>query len=262
MKYLDFQCGTELPLQIVIGGHDLTFFTQRYILFHTENAWNGLVNLAHYREIVLNATAVLIYSYAHFDFINYLGRTDGVFVIPMYSISLNQKIINESTILDKKLNDILYLAASSSPRRDVVFKKLLFRAESDGITVISPNLRMYNYYKIDLSDPNIKDIVSYHSKILFNIHQHEESVLEVHRINSMLSMGVCVVSEFSITDSELDADYADTVYFGVDFEEMYDIAKGLLSNTDELKKCCIQSLVKYRLLMTSTDNLLDAIFSS
>eukprot|EP00597_Dinobryon_sp_UTEXLB2267_P008516 CAMPEP_0170091718 /NCGR_PEP_ID=MMETSP0019_2-20121128/25246_1 /TAXON_ID=98059 /ORGANISM="Dinobryon sp., Strain UTEXLB2267" /LENGTH=206 /DNA_ID=CAMNT_0010311749 /DNA_START=404 /DNA_END=1021 /DNA_ORIENTATION=+ len=206
MKYLDFQCGTELPLQIVIGGHDLTFFTQRYILFHTENAWNGLVNLAHYREIVLNATAVLIYSYAHFDFINYLGRTDGVFVIPMYSISLNQKIINESTILDKKLNDILYLASS--------------------------------YYKIDLSDPNIKDIVSYHSKILFNIHQHEESVLEVHRINSMLSMGVCVVSEFSITDSELDADYADTVYFGVDFEEMYDIAKGLLSNTDELKKCC------------------------
>jgi hypothetical protein len=44
------------------------------------------------------------------------------------------------------------------------------------------------------------------SRVILNIHHDEESVLEVHRINYLLSLGKCVVSERS-DDLELDAAY-------------------------------------------------------
>ena len=58
-----------------------------------------------------------------------------------------------------------------------------------------------------------RDRVMMRSKVIINIHTNEDSSLEVHRINYLLSIGKIVVSERSLNDQELDSVYEDVVIF-------------------------------------------------
>eukprot|EP01036_Dinobryon_divergens_P024899 gene24899-33390_t len=98
------------------------------------------------------------------------------------------------------------------------------------------------------------------SKIFFNFHSSsDESVLETHRMNNLLSLGVCIISEYSQIDPDLDAEYEDTIYFYSTFEEMYSMVKKLLADDAMLRECYKKSLDKFSKLMTDTDGLVAAI---
>jgi hypothetical protein len=76
------------------------------------------------------------------------------------------------------------------------------------------------------------------SALVLNIHTDDRSVLEAHRINSLLQMGCCVVSERS-DDAVLDARYATAVRFVAagDRTAMSTMVRELLGNELELHRC-------------------------
>ena len=75
------------------------------------------------------------------------------------------------------------------------------------------------------------------SRLVLNIHTDEHSVLEAHRINYLLSLGRCVVSERS-DDLVLDARYAAGLRFvGSEPGDMQTTVRALLSNATALKEC-------------------------
>ena len=105
-----------------------------------------------------------------------------------------------------------------------------------------------------------REYLSAQSKIFFNFHSSSgESVLETHRINNLLSLGVCVVSEYSQVDPDLDAVYEDTIYFRSSFEEMYDMVKELLADDAMLRGCYKKSIDTFSRIMGDTDGLVSAI---
>lgn len=64
------------------------------------------------------------------------------------------------------------------------------------------------------------------ARIVLNLHYHPKASLEIHRINYVLAIGACVVSEPS-SDAELDREYADMVLFAD-------------SESDALVQCCLK----------------------
>ena len=249
-------------VQISIGGDGLHILTKRYILFHTENRWGRFSQLSHYNHIVRHAAAVLVYSSAHMKDIRRIGREDGIFLIPMYSKTVHstqvKNAIRHHREFDTIPNDLLALM-SLSERRQSVLNQLLVASFEDNITIIVPNQKMEIVKQIQFSDIQTRDFLSLQSKIFVNIHQHHESVLETHRVNNLLSLGVCVVSEHSYVDHRLDAEYQDTVYFFTTFEELYATVKELLSNESMLRNCYKKSLEKFNELMSDTDGLVEAL---
>jgi hypothetical protein len=67
------------------------------------------------------------------------------------------------------------------------------------------------------------------SKVVLNVHQDDRSALESHRINNMLALGKCIVSERSV-DPALDAEYErdGAVVFVDDLGEIFHIVRDLL----------------------------------
>ena len=53
-----------------------------------------------------------------------------------------------------------------------------------------------------------RDFYIQHSKVIINIHTEEGSALELHRVNYLLSLGKCVISERSDVSVELENAYA------------------------------------------------------
>jgi hypothetical protein len=91
-----------------------------------------------------------------------------------------------------------------------------------------------------------RDILVLRSKVVYNIHTDDDSVLEVHRVNYLLSLGKCVISERGPNDVDLDMEYADAVIFVDSIDEMYGISEYLLLHPAELAECEERSVRKYQ----------------
>jgi hypothetical protein len=264
---LDYHCPGSL-VQISIGGDGLHVLTKMYVLFHTENSWGMFSQQEHYAHIVRHAAAVVVYSTENVRFIQTVtGRESGIFLIPMFSrVPLSTMEIWNHREKETISNDVLSLL-SFSERREVFLNQLHEAASKDNISFILPtyipssssNSSSMGEGKLDFSDVQTRDFLTVHSKIFVNIHQHGESVLETHRVNTLLSLGVCVVSEYSTSDRLLDDQYADTVFFVSTFEELYATVKALLASEAMLKSCYKKSLEKFAQLMSDTDGLLAAL---
>ena len=97
-------------------------------------------------------------------------------------------------------------------------------------------------------------ISAVNSKIVVNIHQYEDSALESHRINNMMSLGKCVISERSRSDPLLDSEYEQmgAILFVDRLEDIYEVVKRLLA--DEEKRQTLQELAveKYWAIQNDT----------
>ena len=191
-----------------------------------------------------------------------MGREDGIFLIPMYSKTVHsvqaENAIRQHRERNTIPNDLVALMSISERRRSII-NQLLVASFEDNISIIVPNQKIARENHIQFSDIQNRDFISSQSKIFVNINQHDESVLETHRINNLLSLGVCVVSEYSSVDHRLDAEYRDTVYFFTTFEEMYATVKELLNNETMLRNCYKKSFEKFNQLMSDTDGLVEAL---
>lgn len=65
--------------------------------------------------------------------------------------------------------------------------------------------------------------------MVLNIHQDDKSALESHRINNMLALGKCIISERSV-DPALDAEYErdNALIFADDLSEIFPLVRALL----------------------------------
>lgn len=270
--YLEMVSKGQCPLQVAIGAHQMGFLSKRFILFHTENEWSELVHLAHYKEILRGARAVLVYSQSHAAFVAAaLGTpTDNIYLIPMYSAPLyrpSSPLCQSRSSLPfsapssfiNPANDILFLV-STSTRRELALNLFRTRAAADNLSFIYADADLFERFRVDTTDPGTREFLAGHSKVSINVHQQESSVLEVHRINSLLSMGVCVVSEYSSMDPLLDSEYSGTVLFGETWDDMYDIARDLiLFSPSRRRDCYLRSMRKYSEIMNTYANLSAAI---
>jgi hypothetical protein len=109
--------------------------------------------------------------------------------------------------------DIVFFGICSPRRKEFVERMHGYADMWAGLGYRKPvNMHMYcisEWNKALLDADRDHKVMS--AKVVVNIHNLETSSLEVHRINYLLSMGKCVVSESSSFDPELDKEYADAI---------------------------------------------------
>jgi hypothetical protein len=198
-----------------------------------------------------------------------------VFEVPLYSADIRRTAHDQSlgpSIADQGA-DFLFFGGCSERRRDKLQALVAaFPAcgDTDGQEDVgsSPPSSLRSCYRYLLNCVNwetgVFDALRHRSvqrsRIVVNIHNDENSVLEVHRINYLLSMGRCVVSERS-DDLLLDAQYARSVRFveAGDESGMHAAIVSLLRNETDLRFCQENARRFYNELMMETEQLKVAV---
>ena len=111
--------------------------------------------------MILNAVAVFVYSQSHIDFMHGLGRREGIYLIPMYSISVYYPHIAARAAEDESAstnatarahlptpNDVM-MAMSSSARRERFMDDFSAEAAPHGLTVIrAAHISNFNFFDV------------------------------------------------------------------------------------------------------------------
>jgi hypothetical protein len=137
-----------------------------------------------------------------------------------------------------------------SERRRYALHDVFLKIASPNLTIYHPSLDP----EIDPDDIYTKEYLILQCKVVLNIHSLGTSVLETHRINHLLALGKCIISEDSPVDPYLDQLYSDVVHFTPvgDLEPMIEISKQFLASPDRLKACELRSLRRYNEIMADT----------
>ena len=132
--------------------------------------------MSHYRHILQHASAVMVYSKAHFNDVVKLGRgaEGGIFLVPMYSSTTGTLPHSESDVRYRRehgdfSNDLLVLL-SWSERRSFMYHRLLQQTSLDNISIITTNWTITENQKIEFMDTQTREFFSDKSKIFFNFH--------------------------------------------------------------------------------------------
>ena len=230
-------------LQIVMGADNLSMLMDNYILYHMEQRWSDAVagTLFHrYSILVRRAMSVWTFSSSLTEY--FRGMNYSSFTVPIYSGTAKNASFLQLTPLESTENSGVLFFGSCSPRRLEIVQYLvnIFR---------NSKLFKFRYlcggWQEAIFDVE-RDIIVLRSKIVYNIHTNDDSVLEVHRVNYLLSMGKCVISEKGPNDVDLDTEYADTIIFVDSTDEMYAISEYLLLHPMELAACEERSIQKYQ----------------
>ena len=246
-------------IQLAIG-HSPMPKVLDYIVLHTENAWFIPTNTIGYQNYLDNARAVLTYSHSM------MGSMDRTYIVPMYArpVYFEVKLVG-SNLAPFSLNDperilnlpeiydiCLPLHFSSGPRVAGLDKLVRLTEQYNRTMYVPP------YY--DSTDPDdlyTKERLMLQCKVVINIHAIPETVLETHRINLLLALGRCVISEQSSVDPYLDQQYIDVVNFtpNQDIVALFIRAESLLRNVLERHACQIRGLERYHEIMSDVSTL-------
>jgi hypothetical protein len=171
---------------------------------------------------------------------------------------MEEQYINRNPDKSSKFVDILFFGSCSDHRRE--FLAILDNYHDRHTTrgkrkPLNMNLKCIKDWKQALIGHR-RDIVVRNAKVVVNIHVFEQSSLEVHRLNYLLAMGKCVVSERSTLDPQLDATYADNgVIFGDGFEDIVERVFVLLNDEGKRLQCESNSKEMYDQTMNDTQEL-------
>jgi hypothetical protein len=256
-------CEYGILLQIAIGPHEPQMLSPFYISFQMEQPWT-IFGGQSYAVTLKGAIAVWVLSDAHGCTFseNYNISGDRFAVVPLftrpvqYDSSYVQQLVSDGNF---EVFDMSFLG-SCSERRQVILRTLHRRATDDNITF---NYRCIGSWK-DVYLAEERDIFVLQTKVLLNIHHSDTSSMEVHRILYMLSKGVCVVSERSKVDPQLDAEYEESgaVIFVDSIDDMFLVAIDLARNETKRKLQQDLALKKYHEVESRLDVLQNAIVHS
>jgi len=245
-------------LQIAMAADIPTMLTENYVLYHMEQRWSDALSgsfLHRYRVIVRRAMSIWTFSSSIVDY--FLAKNYSSFVIPIYSGATKNESFLQSISFDSSPwdSDVLFFG-SCSARRVTLLTYL-----SDEYFRTRNILRFlfccggWPEAKFDVE----RDMMVLRSKIVYNIHTNNDSVLEVHRINYLLSLGKCVISEKGPNDVELDMEYADAVIFVDSIDEMYNVSEYLFLHPAERADCEERSVRKYQQIASNLTPLKSAM---
>lgn len=235
--------------------------------------WSAIAFAGEYRLryglVLSGARAVLSYSPLHADLLRRLGYAR-VFEVPLYSADI-RRAQEVTPMLFGNAGpgvDFMFFGGCSERRKEkleAIVAAFPVCAEEDNSVPTTPLRSCYRYLLNCVGwETGVFDAMRHRSVqqsgVVLNIHNDDSSVLEVHRVNYLLSMGRCVVSERS-DDFLLDAQYERSVRFvgAGDDAGMHAAVKALLHNATDLRICQENALVHYRALMVETAQLAAAM---
>jgi hypothetical protein len=240
----------------------------------TLQVWSGIAFAGEYRLryglVLSGAACILSYSPLHTDLLSRLGYAR-VFLVPLYSADTNRAASDRSPqrtgAAEQGDLDFLFFGGCSERRREkleaIVTAFPACAAGDTSFPLVSRSCYRYLLNCVNW-ETGVFDALRHssvqRSGIVVNIHNDESSVLEVHRINYLLSMGRCVVSERS-DDLLLDAQYGRSVRFveAGDDAAMHAAIVALLRNATDLRICQESARQHYSELMMDTKQLAAAI---
>jgi hypothetical protein len=91
-----------------------------------------------------------------------------------------------------------------------------------------------------------------HTTVVLNIHTEPGSSLEVHRINHLLSLGKCVISERSTVDPAVDLAYQNAIVFADNTTHMYQLARYYVKNSTARAEVEQAALRKFQSIQDDT----------
>eukprot|EP00600_Ochromonadales_sp_CCMP1393_P000362 CAMPEP_0174983916 /NCGR_PEP_ID=MMETSP0004_2-20121128/17422_1 /TAXON_ID=420556 /ORGANISM="Ochromonas sp., Strain CCMP1393" /LENGTH=424 /DNA_ID=CAMNT_0016236247 /DNA_START=150 /DNA_END=1424 /DNA_ORIENTATION=- len=282
-------------LQISLAPHDMAILSPNYVVFQMEQVWSPIAFTGplrlRYAMVLSNALCILSYSPFTASILRSLGYPC-VFVIPMYSLdpevqrhtefnnghlSLlsdgNTTIAHGDTSHDAKTFDVMFYGSCNKRRTEIVVElanQIDNECQKKGVEVgrgKGGSSECHNYHLLctnwESGSFDAKRFVDVtRSRLILNIHHdpRNQSVLEVHRINYLLGLGKCVVSERS-HDQLLDTMYEGVLHFIEDTASatVYNTLKALWSNATALQLCESQSRAKYKEISANTSQLETAL---
>jgi len=175
---------------------------------------------------------------------------EDIYIIPIYTRSFHVRT-------DKSANELMVEAhrhgVYASPFTDIAFHGSCSPRREEIISSSFTSLATLGYvtdffcqpwYSLLFGEERYLRLMA--TKVVLNIHTDENSCLEVHRINYLLSLGKCIISERSPLDPLLDADYADALIFAENIPHMLKLAAYFVDNDDERKRVEARALRKFR----------------
>lgn len=235
-------CGSKM-LQISLDPHDLQVFSKYFIAYHMEQPWSNITfgwgthRYGHVLskalrvwsfsplqvELFTNATAneAFLSRYAAIELQMPLLPPSKIDYVPLYTTDPKRRgkaLQPYSTGQPHSMEgqDVLFFG-SGSPRRAPMLETLIRRFHHEVNVTFRIFTGSWNSTVFDLD----RDIVVFMAKVVFNINNGEDSVLEAHRLNYLLSMGKCIVSERGI-DSKLASRYEGAVVFVDSLEDLFE----------------------------------------
>jgi hypothetical protein len=150
----------------------------------------------------------------------------------------SNRIVGEEKIFDYTL------LFSNSKRRNAYFSHVEGRFEQDELRIFQTNDACIDGYDIWT-----KEFLITTSNVAMNFHQFNDSILETHRINHMLSLGMPIVSERSFVDPQLDSQYENAIIFADNWDDLYDKLIYLAKNETARRELSLKALEKYKEIM-------------
>jgi len=270
-------------LQVALGPHDFAVLLPHYVVFQMEQTWSSVAFAGRYKTryglVLSNALCILAYSHLHAALLRELGYPC-VHVVPMFSLPAETERLRtiaetgDGTSLARfdigsRAFDLSFYGGCSERRTRLLeqvqhqFPKCPApppppQSPTPAARCFECNLHCVGWYTGVFDSTRLLHVLQ--SRLVLNLHTDEHSVLEAHRLNYLLSLGRCVISERS-DDTLLDARYAGVVHFinEGDIAALYGIATRLLSNTTELQLCEQKSRRLYTRLSIDTQDLSLAI---
>eukprot|EP00953_Heterococcus_sp_UTEX-ZZ885_P005199 3277-Heterococcus_DN1.PRE.7 len=185
-------------LFIVFGAHLFKQLPQRYILMQMEQLSSPYIT-DNYIDSMVRALYVWDFSYYNAHVLKRRAQLDqAISVIPVHFVNTAAAVATQGHTADEHSNaplqsiDVLFYGHLNERRNEIL---QLLRAAN--LTV------RYEHNVLGAE----RDELIRQSKVVLNLHYLPDAALEVHRINPLLMLGKCIVSEPSI-DAQLDAQYS------------------------------------------------------
>jgi hypothetical protein len=268
-------CGSKL-LHISLDPHDIQVFGQHFIAYHMEQPWSNITfgwGTCRYEHILSRSLRIWSFSPWQIElFTNasanhaFLSRyaavelqmpvidRDKVDYVPLYTMDPQRRMKALTTYSsDQTFHDLLFFG-SGSPRRAPMLEQLIGRFHSEGNVSFRIFTGTWNVTVFDLD----RDIVVYTAKVIFNINNAEDSVLEAHRLNYLLSMGKCIVSERG-NDPLLAARYEGAIVFVDSLEELFQKSVYYAKHDKERKDIEKLALIRHYELQNDRKDLMTAM---
>jgi hypothetical protein len=166
-----------------------------YIFVQTEQLSSRFWDAAY----SMMSAALHIWDFSPYDIemitrYNMIDQSVGISTLPMY---VPRNTVQAATDCTEQVHDVLFYGAMNDHRMN-----MLLGLQSAGLHVYAFE-QLYGQHRL-------KELKK--AKIVLNVHYYSDAALEVHRLNFLLSLGKCVVSEPSI-DPVLDSIYASGIVF-------------------------------------------------
>lgn len=242
-------------LQIVLSPHDINMFSRYYVAFHMEQSWSDISfgwGRDRYLQVLNNSVAVWTFSDTHASLLQSMHIPHTV-VIPMYSVQPDVKPLDQQNSEDCR---ILFFGSGSKRRSK--WLNYIHNATLHAQTKRKINWAVFaGSWNMTIFDVE-RDMYVQNVSMVLNIHNNDSSVLEVHRINYLLSMTKCVISEKGV-DRKLQQRYSEGLVFVDTMDEMLEQIKYHCDRPEAIEHQQTRALELYRKISTDFEQLKTAM---